>query len=370
MDKKGLHKKRMKRIKSIPQKIRALFSEPRSINIRDAVLWDLRYFLKFFNPPNALRLGMVISLLWTINAFARIPWGSDTVQVSQEEMPESEIGMGMTYFDTPIFMDTEYVDAADTLLGGVLEPEEYSRSQMVLFTSYKVVQGDTIGGLAIGFGLNQDTLISINNIQNSRLLQIGQVIRVPNQDGLSYTVKRGDTLASIGSQYQVALSDLQTVNELFSEQVNPGSTLFIPGARLNYTDLQEINGDLFTWPVRGYISSLYGYRANPFPPHDRQFHTGLDIAAPLGTRIKAAMAGRVSATGYNASSGNYVIISHHSGYRTHYAHLNVIRVKSGAYVGAGDWIGDVGSTGLSTGAHLHFTVYKNWVTVNPRNLLN
>jgi murein DD-endopeptidase MepM/ murein hydrolase activator NlpD len=90
----------------------------------------------------------------------------------------------------------------------------------------------------------------------------------------------------------------------------------------------------------------------------------------MGTPIKAAMSGRVSSTGYNDATGNFVVISHHSGYRTLYGHMSVIRVKSGAYVKTGERIGDVGSTGLSTGPHLHFTVYKNGVTVNPRALMN
>jgi murein DD-endopeptidase MepM/ murein hydrolase activator NlpD len=81
------------------------------------------------------------------------------------------------------------------------------------------------------------------------------------------------------------------------------------------------------------------------------------------------MSGRVSAVGWDDGFGNYVVISHHSGYRTLYAHMSVIRVKAGAYVGTGERIGDVGSTGRSTGPHLHFTVYKNGVTVNPRALM-
>jgi len=81
------------------------------------------------------------------------------------------------------------------------------------------------------------------------------------------------------------------------------------------------------------------------------------------------MSGRVSATGYDNSLGNYVVINHHSGYRTLYAHMSLVRVKSGAYVGTGERIGDVGSTGMSTGPHLHFTVFKNGITVNPRALM-
>jgi murein DD-endopeptidase MepM/ murein hydrolase activator NlpD len=191
---------------------------------------------------------------------------------------------------------------------------------------------------------------------------------VPNQDGIFYTVQKGDTLASVAEKHTAGVQDIQTANELFSGALKVNTRLFIPGARLEWVNLQEINGDLFIWPVLGYITSPYGYRSSPFTG-TRQFHTGMDIGAAMGTPIKAAMSGRVTSVGYNDSLGNYVVITHHSGYRTLYGHMSLVRVKSGAYVQTGERIGDVGSTGLSTGPHLHFTVYKNGVTVNPRLLI-
>jgi len=256
-------------------------------------------------------------------------------------------------------------------LGGVLEPEAFLKPRTLLYSVYTVAKGDMIGGLAENFGLNQDTLISINNIKNTRLLQIGQVLRIPNQDGIMYTVKKSDTLETIAAKYKSNASDIKIANELFSDEALPGTALFIPGAQLDWMERQEINGDLFMWPVSGgYITSPYGYRVYPFDDDGgRQFHTGLDIGSPMGTPVRAAMAGRVSSAGWNDVLGNHVVISHHAGYRTLYGHLSVIRVKSGAYVGTGERIGDVGSTGRSTGPHVHFTVYKNGVTVNPRSLL-
>lgn len=283
---------------------------------------------------------------------------------------EAAQGMGMPYEGSALvnIPEGDLSLEFDADIAGAPEPLEYSKPQMLLFSSYTIQPGDTIGDVARLFGLNQDTLLSLNSIKNSRLLQIGQVLKVPNQDGILHTVQSGDTLASIAGRYEASPAAIQTANELFSDAVSRNVSLFIPGARLDQLNLQEINGDLFMWPVQGYITSYYGYRSSPFTGI-RQFHTGLDIGCPIGTVVRAAQAGRVSAIGNDAVTGNYVVVTHHAGYRSLYAHLNAVRVKSGAYVKTGEWIADSGNTGLSTGPHLHFTVYKNGVTVNPRSLM-
>jgi murein DD-endopeptidase MepM/ murein hydrolase activator NlpD len=293
------------------------------------------------------------------------------------EKPEALEGIGGGTVLDMVISESEAIAAlveeeasleAASFQAGVLEPESFSKPRLLLYDTYTVQKGDTIGNLAAAFGLNIDTLISVNNIKSTRLLQIGLALKVPNQDGIFYTVKKGDTLESIAEEYKTAPRAIQIVNELFSDTIQAGAALFIPGGLLDPVNLQEINGDLFIWPIRGYITSPYGYRRSPFTGV-RQFHSGLDIGSPQGTPIRAAMSGRVSTAGWDNVLGNYVVITHHSGYRTLYGHMSVIRVKSGAYVGTGDRIGDVGSTGLSTGPHLHFTVYKNGVTVNPRVLM-
>jgi murein DD-endopeptidase MepM/ murein hydrolase activator NlpD len=291
--------------------------------------------------------------------FYPVPKGQTAKQVPVEA--ENGVGGGM-------IPEKQVQAEVDLELTGVPEPEEYSRPHILTFSSYTLEKGDMIGNIALRAGLNEDTLISVNNIKNTRLMQIGQVIRIPNQDGIYYTVKAGDTLESIAEKYKTAVSHISTVNELFSDSLAKNASLFIPGAKMDWVNRQEINGDLFIWPYAGYITSSYGYRIAPFGG-TRQFHSGLDIGAPMGAPIKAAMAGRVSQVGYDDSFGNYVVISHHSGYRTFYAHMSVVRVKAGVYVATGERIGDIGSTGLSTGPHLHFTVYKNGVTVNPRSLM-
>jgi murein DD-endopeptidase MepM/ murein hydrolase activator NlpD len=252
---------------------------------------------------------------------------------------------------------------------GILEPAEYSQYQIVGYTSYKVASGDVVSRLAVKFGLSQGTIISVNGITNSRQLQINQVLRIPNQDGILYTVKKGDTLSAIASKHSVDAKAIKIANELLSDNIRLDAKLFLPGAKLDQMDLSEINGDLFQWPVRGRITSNYGYRPNPFGSGPREFHSGMDIAVAHGTPVKAAMSGRVSSAGYDNVYGNFVVITHHSNYKTMYGHMSAIKVKVGANVATGQQIGNVGSTGRSTGPHVHFTVYKNGVTINPRPLI-
>jgi len=254
-------------------------------------------------------------------------------------------------------------------LDSVSEPETIAKTRILLYDSYMVQSGDNISTLATNFGLNQDTIISVNKITYTRLLQAGKPLKIANQDGIFHTVKNGENLSTIAEKYKASTETIKTVNELFSDKVVTGTELFIPGARLDWSKLQEINGDLFIWPVYGAITSYYGWRRDPFNRSRRHLHNGIDIKGNIGTPIRAAMAGRVSAIGYDSVFGNYVIISHHSGYRTLYGHMHVIRTKTGAYVSQGERIGDVGNTGQSTGPHLHFTVYKNGATINPRSLM-
>jgi murein DD-endopeptidase MepM/ murein hydrolase activator NlpD len=277
---------------------------------------------------------------------------------------------GMVYSETEMErLISANADAEDGLIEGVPGPEGLLTPRPLIYSSYTVQPGDMIGLLSLTFGLNQDTLISVNRISNTRSIQAGQTLLIPNQDGIMHSVGQDETLEGIARQYEASVSEIVTVNELFSQRVNAGSSIFIPNAMLDSATLQEINGDLFIWPVRGRITSRYGYRVNPVTSQ-RGFHAGLDISANTGVPIKAAMSGMVLSTGYNDVLGYFVLISHHSSYRTLYAHMNVIRAKPGAYVKTGQVIGDVGNTGQSTGSHLHFQVYKNGLTVNPVLLMN
>lgn len=122
------------------------------------------------------------------------------------------------------------------------------------------------------------------------------------------------------------------------------------------------------WPLQGSISSGFGYRQDPFGGGTRM-HTGIDIPAPTGTPIRAAAAGTVVSAGWNGGYGNAVIIDHGDGLATLYGHQSKLGSSAGQKVNQGDVIGYVGSTGNSTGPHLHFEVRVNGEPQNPLNYL-
>lgn len=239
------------------------------------------------------------------------------------------------------------------------------------YFTYRVQKGDMIGFIADKFNVTQDTIISVNNIHQSRLIQIGQILKIPSMPGIVYTVKKnGETANSIAEKFEVSAEKLARVNHLQENQnLVAGQTLFAPDALLDWVTRQEINGDLFHKPVRSryYLSSYYGWRSSPFSGK-RSYHSGVDMACPHGTPVYAALGGTVTSVGYNNVYGNYIIVTHHSGYKTLYGHLSKQLVTRGKWVDTNSRIGLVGSTGLSTGPHLHFTVYKFGKTVNPAGL--
>ncbi|MDD5789665.1 MAG: M23 family metallopeptidase [Spirochaetia bacterium] len=255
--------------------------------------------------------------------------------------------------------------------GKVLTPSSVGVAKAVSFQSYRVKSGDTISSIALNFGLtNISTLISVNGIDNVRTLMAGQKIRIPNQDGIVYTIQKGDSLNSISIKHRVSVEEIVDANELADEKLSAGGELFIPGARMDSASLKKAMGELFICPIsQSYrISSYFGRRQDPFSGVLSE-HTGVDLACPTGTPINATMSGKIVKTGWTNIFGNYVIINHGNGYQTLYAHMSKILCRTGQSVSQGTRIGLVGSTGYSTGPHLHFTVYKNGRLVDPLSLI-
>jgi murein DD-endopeptidase MepM/ murein hydrolase activator NlpD len=250
-----------------------------------------------------------------------------------------------------------------------------AEDHVLSYFSYRIKPGDMVSVLAQQFDLTQDTLISVNNIKSSRLIHPGEYLRIPSMPGILYTVKKdGETPTSVAEKFKVDAAKCALANNILQDEaIASGRTIFVPDAKLDWATVQEINGDLFHNPLHSwyYISSRYGWRTSPFDASRRTFHGGLDMACSQGTPIYAALSGSVIEVGYNNTYGNYVIIKHgKTGYKTLYGHMSSVDVKQGISVTTSTRIGRVGSTGMSTGPHLHFTVYKNGRSINPMGVLN
>lgn len=259
-------------------------------------------------------------------------------------------------------------DAFDVIgeVSGV-DPSQFARLEV---STYTVQPGDTLGEIALEYDLEMDTLISFNQIEDVRRLQAGATFEIPNRDGLLYTVKAGDSLASIASRQGSSVNAILDANDMRSQAINVGDVLFIPNARLNETERRIILGELFAWPTRGVFTSGYGMRADPFTGVPR-FHNGIDLANTPGTPIRAAASGRV--VHIESQVGNYgrfVIVRHPDSFQTLYAHLNTFSVREGQYVDRGAVLGTMGNTGRSTGPHLHFSVIHNGTFVDPLRYLH
>ncbi|WP_151059932.1 M23 family metallopeptidase [Borreliella turdi] len=246
---------------------------------------------------------------------------------------------------------------------------EFKKNFVLKVFEHKIKPGETLSHVAARYQITSETLISFNEIKDVRSIKPNSVIKVPNMKGIVYVVKKNDSISSIASAYNVPKVDILDSNNLDNEVLFLGQKLFIPGGRLPKDFLKEVLGETFIYPVQGVITSGYGYRPDPFT-RVISFHNGIDIANLANTPIKASREGIVVTVGFNAGGyGKYVVISHSNGFQTLYAHLNSFAVKVGEKVSRGAVIGYMGSTGYSTGNHLHFTIFKNGKTENPMKYL-
>ena len=310
---------------------------------------------------NPLPFLLIFSILYAILAVPLLRNGAGAYSIRKMSFSEEpSFGRALHSYIFPeqeSFTDQETVLASDGYVS------------TVTFKDYTVRKGDTVSGIASRAGLrNFGTLLSVNNIDNARRISAGQVLQVPSSDGLLYTVKKNETLAGIAAAHKVTVTALLDANDLTQETLSVGQKLFIPGAVLSSFELRKALGELFIYPIRGRLTSPFGYRSDPFTGA-RSFHSGIDLAAPTGTSVKATLDGKIAETGFNRIFGNYIIITHDRGYQSLYGHLSAVYVKRGQYVTQGTVVGAVGNTGYSTGPHLHLSIYKNGNLINPFSVL-
>jgi len=234
---------------------------------------------------------------------------------------------------------------------------------------YTVKSGDTLWSISRKFELDPDSIISCNSFTNVHRIHEGDTILLPNIRGIFVNVEEGDTIFKYASRYRLPTDFIMEVNELRTNQLSPGMKIFLPGARYSNIERAYVLGEAFDKPVRGRLTSRFGYRRDPFTGL-RSYHTGIDIACRYGTPVYAAKEGKVLYTGIRFGLGKTVILEHEFGYRTVYGHFSSIKVEKGDWVRKGEIIGFSGTSGRSTGPHLHFEVWHKNRLIDPLTQTN
>lgn len=234
---------------------------------------------------------------------------------------------------------------------------------------YTVTTGDTLSTVAEKFGVSVDTIKWANDLKGERL-SIGQTLKIPPVTGIVHKVRPGDTIYSLAKKYKsepqkVVNFPANDFADLDTFALTVGQIVFIPdGVMPEAAPIYKTApvpqfiagpGGKFMWPAQGNISQ-----------YPVSYHMAVDIANRAAPVVAAADAGTVSFAGcIRYGYGCHIIVNHAEGYQTLYAHLSSYAVDVGAKVARGQVIGKMGSTGRSTGTHLHFEIRRNGSLLNP-----
>ena len=228
-----------------------------------------------------------------------------------------------------------------------------------------VQRGETLSEIAAGYGVSTSQLAALNGIANPDRIWPGlELVVVPQ--AVQHRVKRGENLSTIAQSYGVTVQSIALLNGLRDpNRLAVGQVLTIPPTGGAVAEVLAQVRPLFfrrslsRWPVQGTVTSNFG-------PRDGRMHEGIDIAVPQGTVVRAVAAGQVVYADWAGSYGLLVRIDHGGGVETRYAHNSRLLVKAGDVVREGDALARSGSTGRSTGPHVHFEVRVDGEAIDPR----
>ena len=239
------------------------------------------------------------------------------------------------------------------------------------YSFYKVIVPDNFDFLWLGARftpISEDTISTINSISSASADIRGKTLIIPTVSGIFLSAEPETAWESL--LYKKYDSSLGSELENYAKFLIDGKLYYFlrdekfdSTARLYFLDVT-----MHTPLKQGIMTSAYGYRVSPISGQWK-FHAGLDLAAPEGSDVFSCLPGKITVAEYNSVYGNYISITHYNGYSSLYAHLSAILVKVGDKVDGGEIIGKVGTTGASTGPHLHFEVRKNGKTENPETLI-
>ena len=279
-----------------------------------------------------------------------------------------------TLIDTRSHLDLNYLgeDYVSTQVGEETKTIEHTVTKRESVETYVVQEGDTLGAISERFGLNLSTILWANNLTFRSTIRPGDSLKILMSDGIMHTVKSGDTLSGIARRYGVTTKEILDENStLNADRLSIGDEFIIPGGEpptvSPVTPKTTSVKNLFTapsknvaisgwvWPTDWHvITQYYGWK-----------HTGLDIDGDYSTNNYAARDGKVIYAGWRNGYGLTVEVDHGDGYVTRYAHHSKIYVSVGDVVSVSEAFGQTGTTGRSTGTHLHFEVIKNGKFQNP-----
>lgn len=236
--------------------------------------------------------------------------------------------------------------------------------------SYRTREEQSIFSFSARCNLTYESIATINRYQESKTLPAKTTLLVPNMPGIFIPFTPENELEYL---LRASTRDEQKTTVQVSLNIDGERTSFhfIPGERFTSMELSFFLGILFIYPIQGgngKISSYFGNRTSPITGK-HHFHSGIDIAAPAGTPVLASRGGKVIKIGMDDLFGNYVLISHGVRYQTFYGHLQTVTARLNETVNSGSMIGTLGSTGISTGPHLHFEILKDYAAVDPLPLL-
>lgn len=253
-----------------------------------------------------------------------------------------------------------------------LDSNSIEKADYIKIESYKVKSGDTLSEIAVAKKMDLVELYSLNGLDNNYVLKAGDVLKVHgerekiNKIAISnYKVKKGDTLYSIAKNNKMELKKLLEINNIkdankYSLQI--GANLKIETIKSEYAD-ETIPDSSFQWPYRGIIVARYGVGTYKLA------NRGINILGDIGDKVLAADYGIVEYANDIRGFGKVVIIKHKNGFTTAYAHLSKIAVKLGDIVNKGDYIGNIGDTGLVDKSELYFKMSYRGRALDPVKLL-
>lgn len=248
--------------------------------------------------------------------------------------------------------------------------KKYPHEFGIKITIHKMNKGESYWDVAREYHLNVETLIAANPFIKNLEAEEDMEIVVPETDGVLLPLDNTTDVwrmkkllgftGKIGGEYLPSIFDIITTDQIrfaFFKGVQP---VIVNNELQRLCDIRR----QFHTPLKGHYTSLYGDRVDPFVKN-MAFHNGIDISSPTGTDIYPARDGIVSYTGWLDGYGFTVKMQHTDGYITMYGHCSKILTQSGTFVTTKDVIAKVGSTGRSTGPHLHFSMFRHGVLLNP-----